>query len=134
MFLSLLTQRSAWSVDILFRLFPNLAMALSSDGRFDVMPERHTHVNVIRDALDECPNSSGVPSERERVLQLLKEILDLRHPNIHICVTSRPEIDIRTTLEPLAFRVASLHDQSGPRRDIVEYVKSVVNSDPRMMS
>jgi hypothetical protein len=32
MFLSLLTQRSAWSVDILFRLFPNLVVARSSDG------------------------------------------------------------------------------------------------------
>ncbi|KAI0269057.1 hypothetical protein BGY98DRAFT_1015877, partial [Russula aff. rugulosa BPL654] len=53
------------------------------------------------DALDESPITSGIPSARERVLQLLKELVDLGLPNLHICVTSRPEIDIRNALEPL---------------------------------
>ena len=89
---------------------------------------------LIIDALDESPNSSGIPSPRERVLQLLKELVELRLPNLHICVTSRPEIDIRDVIEPLTLRRVSLHDQSGQKTDIVEYVKSVVysNSEPIM--
>jgi hypothetical protein len=84
---------------------------------------------LIIDALDESPNTSGIPSPRERVLQLLKELVDLRLPNLRICVTSRPEIDVRDVLEPLtSFRV-SLHDQTGQNQDIVDYIKSVVYSD-----
>ena len=89
---------------------------------------------LIIDALDESSNTSGIPSPRERVLQLVKEFVDFRLPNLHICVTSRPEIDIRDVLESLtSFRV-SLHDQSGQKQDIEDYVKSVVysNSEPIM--
>jgi hypothetical protein len=85
-------------------------------------------IYLIIDALDESPNNSGIPSPRERVLQLVKELIELRLPNLRICVTSRPEIDIREVLEPLAPRRVSLHDQSGQKEDIVEYVKSVVYS------
>jgi hypothetical protein len=84
---------------------------------------------LIIDALDESPNTSGIPSPRETVLQLLKELVDLSLPNLHICVTSRPEIDIRNALEPLTSRRVSLHDQSGQKKDIADYVKSVVYSD-----
>jgi hypothetical protein len=89
---------------------------------------------LIIDALDESPNTSGIPSPRERVLQLVKELVELRLPNLRICVTSRPEIDIRDVLEPLTSRRVSLHDQSGQKQDIVDYVKSVVysNSEPIM--
>jgi hypothetical protein len=84
---------------------------------------------LIIDAIDESPNTSGIPSPRERVLRLVKELVELRLPNVRICVTSRPEIDIREVLEPLTSRRVSLHDQSGQKKDIVEYVKSVVYSD-----
>jgi hypothetical protein len=86
-------------------------------------------IYLIMDALDESPNTSGIPSPREMVLQLLKELVDLFLPNLHICVTSRPEIDIRNVLEPLTSRRVSLHDQSGQKEDIAEYVRSVVYSD-----
>jgi hypothetical protein len=59
-------------------------------------------VYLILDALDECPNTSGVPSSREQVLDLVKELVDLRLPSLHICVTSRPEVDIQDTLASLA--------------------------------
>ena len=45
---------------------------------------------------------------------------------------SRPEIDIRTALEPLTSRHVSLHDQSGQKKDIIDYVTSIVHSDARM--
>jgi NACHT domain len=89
-------------------------------------------VYVIIDALDECPDSSGMPSPRELVLDLLKDLIDLSLPNFHLCVTSRPEIDIRNSLEPLTSRRVSLHDQTGQKRDIIDYVASVVNSDAKM--
>jgi hypothetical protein len=84
---------------------------------------------LIIDALDESPNTSGIPSPRDEVLQLLKELVDLSLPNLHICVTSRPESDIRNVLEPLTSRRVSLHDQSGQKKDIADYVRSVVYSD-----
>ena len=87
---------------------------------------------IIMDALDESPNTSGIPSARERVLQLLKELVDLRLPNLHICVTSRPEADIQNGILPLTSLRVSLHDQSGQKEDIADYVRSVVfsNSEP----
>jgi hypothetical protein len=84
---------------------------------------------LIIDAVDECPNISGIPSPRERALQFVKELVDLSLPELHICVTSRPEIDIRNILEPLTFCRVSLHDQSGQKEDIESYVRSVVYSD-----
>ncbi|KAH8977684.1 ankyrin repeat-containing domain protein [Lactarius hatsudake] len=87
---------------------------------------------IVLDALDECPNSSGIPTPRGHVLGLVTDLVDLRLPNLHICMTSRPEIDIRTALEPLTSGHFSLHDQVGQKRDISEYVSSVVQSDPQM--
>jgi hypothetical protein len=85
-------------------------------------------IYLIIDALDESPNTSGIPSPRERVLELVKELVDLGLPHLRICVTSRPEIDIRDVVAPLTSLLVSLHDQSGQKKDIVEYVKSVVYS------
>jgi hypothetical protein len=87
---------------------------------------------IIMDAIDECPLASTVPSPREEVLELVDELVGLRLPNLHICVTSRPELDIRTVLEPLSPNHVSLHDESGQRQDIAEYVRSFVHSDRRM--
>ncbi|KAF8266798.1 hypothetical protein EI94DRAFT_134035 [Lactarius quietus] len=81
---------------------------------------------IIVDALDECPNTSGVRSPRERVLSFIKHLVDLRLPNLHICITSRPEIDIRTRLEPLTSLRVSLHDQTKHREDITKYIRSEV--------
>ena len=85
---------------------------------------------VVLDALDECPDSSGFPSPRDEVLQLVKELVDLHLQELRICVTSRPEVDIRAVLEPLAFRSVSLHDETGQKSDIADYVREVVNSSP----
>ena len=88
---------------------------------------------IIMDAIDECPNISGIPTPREQVLELLEALVDLRLPNLRICVTSRPEVDIRTVLKPLALsHHLSLHDQPGQKRDIDEYVSGIVQSDRKM--
>ncbi|KAH9160508.1 hypothetical protein EDB89DRAFT_882597 [Lactarius sanguifluus] len=83
---------------------------------------------IVLDALDECPDSPGIPSPRHEVLQLVKELIDLGLQRLHICATSRPEVDIRAVLDPLASRSLSLHDQRGQTSDIADYVQNVVNS------
>jgi hypothetical protein len=92
------------------------------------LPDQHLTYLII----DECSNMSGMPSPREQVLGLLKELVELSLPNLRICVTSRPEVDIRNALEPLSSCRVSLHDQSGQKKDTVDYATSVVHSDPEM--
>ena len=137
---SLLTQLSAGSslrCDILSRLY-----SVHDDGRKEpsdivltkclkdmlTLPDQ-LPIYLIMDALDESPNTSGIPSARERVLQLLKELVDLRLPSLHICVTSRPEADTQKGIVPLTSLRVSLHDQSGQKEDIADYVRSVVYSN-----
>ena len=90
-------------------------------------------IYLVMDALDECPNDLGIPTSREKVLELVKELIGLHHPNLRLCITSRPEFDVRTKLEPLATQLVSLHDESGQKQDIIDYVTSVVHSDNKMM-
>ncbi|KAF8268320.1 ankyrin repeat-containing domain protein [Lactarius quietus] len=89
----------------------------------------HGPVFIVLDAIDECPDS-GFLSSRSEVLQLVKELVDLYLRELYICATSRPEVDIRDVLEPLAFRSVSLHDESGQKADIANYVRNAVNLSP----
>ena len=136
---SLLTQLSAHSAphcDILSNLYlahdegkkqPSDADLAECLKEMLALPNQHP-TYLIMDALDESPNTPGIPPPRERVLQLVKELAEICVPNLWICVTSRPEIDIRKVLEPLTSRRVSLHDQSGQKEDIADYVRSVVYS------
>ena len=135
---SLLTQLSASSgprCDILSRYYSDHdsgAKQPSDDTLTKCLKEMLTlpdqlPIYLIIDALDECSNVSGIPSPRDKVLRLVKELIDL-HPQLHICVTSRPEVDIRDVLESLTSHRVSLHDQSGQKKDIEDYVRSVVYS------
>ena len=136
---SLLTQLSATSnlhFDILSRLHsdhdrgkeqPSVTILAKCLKQMLTVPDQHP-IYLIMDAVDECPDSS-MPSPRERVLQLVKELVELHLPNLHICVTSRPEIDIRDVLDPLTSLRVSLHDQTGQKQDIADYIRSVVYSD-----
>ena len=140
---SLLIQLSAWSdpcCDILSQLY-------SAHGRGAQKPSDRAMIDclkemlaleaqgptyIIMDALDECPITSTIPSPREEVVELVEELVGLHLPNLHICVTSRPEHDIQLVLERLTERSVSLHDESGQQEDIAKYVASFVCSNPRM--
>ena len=89
-------------------------------------------IYIVVDALDECSNFPGRPSARDEVLELIEELVELELPNLHLCVASRPEMDIRTVLEPLTTLKISLHDESGQKEDIIKYIESVVRSDRSM--
>jgi hypothetical protein len=91
-------------------------------------------IYLIIDAIDECPNTTGMPSSRDQVMALLERLVTLKLPNLHLCVTSRPEADIRTSLDLLTStsNTISLHDESGQKKDIVQFVTSVVRTDKNM--
>ena len=89
-------------------------------------------IYIIVDGVDECPNFPGRPSAREKVLELIEELFNLKLPNVHLCVASRPEMDIRVVLEPLTSLRISLHDERGQMEDIIAYIKYVVRSDRSM--
>lgn len=84
---------------------------------------------IILDAVDECPRKTGTPSLRERVLGFLLELFKLNLPDLRICITSRPESGIEAILQPLSSHCVSLHDQIGQFRDVVKYIKAMVNLD-----
>jgi hypothetical protein len=91
-------------------------------------------VYLIVDALDECPSTSSLSSPREELLSLLEDLVGEQLPNLRICVTSRPEVDIKTLLEPLAFRSVSLQDASGQKKDIRTYIDSIVGTNQNMQN
>ena len=139
---SLVFQLSAESdscCQILFRLFSDHAggnREPSEDALLQCLVEMlkvpgQPAMYIIIDALDECPNSLGMPTAREQVLEIIEHLVELKLPNVHICVSSRLEIDIRI-LEPLAPFRMSLHDEGGQKADISSYINAVVQSDKRM--
>ena len=89
---------------------------------------------IIIDALDECPNNTGTPSARERVLSFVEDLVQSSHSNLFICITSRPEQDINTALNPLTppSRRVSLHEEGGQMEDINSFVRSFVTNDRTM--
>ena len=86
---------------------------------------------IVFDAIDECPNSTGTPSPRENVLELIEWVSKLDYSHVSICVTSRPEADIEAVLLPLASYTVSLHGEDGQKDDISNYIKWFINSDPK---
>ena len=91
----------------------------------------HAPVYLIVDALDECPNATSIPSPRDEVLNLIEDLIKSEISNLRVCVTSRPETDIKDILEPLVLHTVSLHDESGQKRDIEEYIRSVINTNKK---
>ena len=88
-------------------------------------------VYIIVDALDECPNTFAFPSPRAKVLNLLKDFIKSQISNLRICVTSRPETDIKDALNDLIFRSVSLHELSEQKKDIEVYIESAINTHPK---
>ena len=89
-------------------------------------------VYLIVDALDEFSSTSSLSSPREELLSFLEDLVEEQLPNLRICVTSRPEVDIKTLLDPLTFRSVSLQDATGQKEDITEYIKSFVGTNKNM--
>ena len=138
-FLVQLCHQSESYCDMLFRFYSEHAMGMrrpSDDALAGCLKDLLklpglAPVYLIVDALDECPNTSAIPSPRAKVLNLLEELIKSEFPNLRICATSRPETDIKDILDRLKFSSVSLHDQSEQRRDIEDYIISVINTHPK---
>ncbi|KAI0289203.1 hypothetical protein BC826DRAFT_971107 [Russula brevipes] len=83
---------------------------------------RQLPIFVVVDALDECPSTTGTPSAREKVLDVIEDL---------VC---RAEQDIQNVLNPstTASRRVFLHKESGQREDINNYIRSFVATDRAM--
>ena len=139
---SLLTQLSAQSdarCDVLERLY-KVHNTGSKEPSEDALRECLKNMLAIQDqgpiffifdAIDECSNSTGTPSPRENVLELIEWLSELAYSQVSICVTSRPETDIEAVLLPLASYTVSLHGENGQKEDIANYIKWFINSDPK---
>jgi hypothetical protein len=135
-----LCEQSDKFAEILFTLFTKHDRGSSQPSEDALMeclesilklPGQGAHYLVI-DALDECSKSSGFLAPRERVLDVARALINLKVPHVHLCITSRPEIDIRDVLEPLAVHIIPLHQQAGQNQDIADYINDRVRSDPMM--
>ena len=97
---------------------------------------RKVPIYLIIDALDECSHASGVQFPRGNVLKLLEKLVGLHLSNLRLCVTSCSEVDIRNIfglLTSTSSRI-SLHDDDGQKKDIADYVNSVLYSDIKTMN
>lgn len=91
-------------------------------------------VYVIIDGVDACPNPTGTVSARKKVLELVEDLGRSRYSNLHLCITSSPEQDIKTILNlliPYSRRV-SLHRDKGHKEDIRSYIRSFMQKHQKM--
>ena len=139
---SLLIQLSAFSnpcCDIIHRVYSshgNGTRQPTNDVLKNCLKEMLTvladrPIFIVMNALDECPDS-GFPTAREEVLVVLKDLVGLHLPNLRMCVTSRPEVDIKSILNQLIIHSISLHGEREQRKGIADYVRYFVNSDAKM--
>jgi len=125
-------------ISFLYSIHGNGSRQPSEDALMECLKEMlmlpgQGELYIVVDALDECPNVSGFPTPREQVLKAVQELVELRLPHVNFCITSRPEVDVRDALDGLAVHNISLHEQAGQNQDIVDYITSVVSSDPKML-
>jgi hypothetical protein len=94
------------------------------------LPEK-LPIFLIVDALDECPNDMGPLSARKRVLNVMRDFVRSHHSNLHIFITSRPEQDIQSTLNPLipASSRIYLHEEPSQREDIKRFIRAFVHQE-----
>ena len=89
-------------------------------------------VYLIVDGLDESSNTSTQSPRHEPVLSFLDDLVKTQLQNVRLCVVSRPEVDIGAILQPLAFRSVSLEIEIGHKKDIKDYIESIVHTDEKM--
>jgi len=92
---------------------------------------RRNPIYLIVDALDECPNPPVRLTPRKEVLRFLEELIN-SIPDLRICVTSRPETDIKLVLDHLTSYTISLHGERRQVDDINDYIRWFVNNDEGM--
>jgi len=87
---------------------------------------------IVVDALDECPGNPGFPSPRTTLLDLFRELINLRWSNLHICILSDLDPEVEFVLYPLASRRVCLHEESGHSQDIIRYLRWMLSTHIKM--
>lgn len=91
--------------------------------------EKFGDVFIVADALDECPNNGTL---REELLELIKDMSTRSSSNIHLLVTSRPELDIGELL--LSLSTTRVIPIQGPplEADIKSYIRYEFSSNSKL--
>ena len=88
------------------------------------MLEEFCQVFIILDALDEC-------KKREDLMQLVDSIIGWRIGKLHLLATSRREMEIMETLEPLTTGQIPLQNETVDA-DIQTHVRERLQNDPKL--
>ena len=84
---------------------------------------------LVIDALDECSHDEN--NTRKELLELLNTVLSLPTSNIHILVTSRPEIDIKEALEAIRTILSVPLQGAGVEADINLHIEKQLATDEK---
>ncbi|KAJ7903935.1 hypothetical protein B0H13DRAFT_2663555 [Mycena leptocephala] len=90
--------------------------ALISDALIPILREFTKPVYIVLDALDEC-------SERDKLIEYITKIIDAELANVHLILTSRPEVPRGTALFQ---RAVSISLEGCVDRDIEAYVTEML--------
>ena len=85
---------------------------------------------IVADALDECPQNAD--KSRQEVLELIAEIIKWSPSNLHLMVSSRPEIDITVALEALLIIPAVPLQGIKLDQDIECYITSQLETNSKL--
>jgi len=89
-------------------------------------------IYIVVDALDECPQDEN--NGRKELLELISTMLALPTSNLHVLVTSRPEIDIKEALEALRPILSIPLQGAGVDADIRLHIESQLAADVKFKS
>ncbi|KAJ5115984.1 hypothetical protein N7456_000332 [Penicillium angulare] len=82
------------------------------------------NIYLIFDALDEC-GENGSSEQRERLFELVNDLMGEHRNKLHILATSRPEQDIKDELEPLMTSTIDL--EAHLAEDVKSFVVNTLN-------
>jgi len=89
----------------------------------------HRTTFIIIDALDECPSENG---ERSYLCSVLGEMKEWAAINLRVAVTSRREVALIESLEPLCtIEPISIHG-AAVQSDIQKFIRSELSRDRRL--
>ena len=86
--------------------------------------KHYDHVYIIIDALDEC-------TDRDNLLEWIKEFTDLKPDNLYLLATSRKERDIDEALQQLVTCQLPIQNTSVDA-DIRLYILERISNDPKL--
>jgi hypothetical protein len=117
------TLNEVWKSNASGQHFPSNSQ-LISQALIPILMEFTQPVYLVLDALDEC-------SEREKLLNAITSILDSELFNVHLLVTSRPEVRFGTNV---AQQGVSISLENCVTQDIESYVDKLLSEEDGWIS